>query len=151
MKTFIYLLWGLLSVSLAAAALGLFVLEPSLVRGFVLLLLAYYVFCFFQLIRTAFLPWGLLGPRRRCGYWICLLLLPLALWPMTLAYDIWKAGGYRVDTSGEGVRTSVLIFRQVLVWLQELVGYVGPMLVLVAMGLGMALLLLRLSRSQVVR
>ena len=34
---------------------------------------------------------------------------------------------------------------------EELVGYLGPMLVLVAAGVGMALLLLRLSRGQVVR
>ncbi|WP_423836925.1 hypothetical protein [Stutzerimonas xanthomarina] len=44
-----------------------------------------------------------------------------------------------------------MIVRPLLAWLQELVGYLGPMLVLVAAGVGMALLLLRLSRGQVVR
>ena len=122
---------------------------PSWINALALLLPTYYSVCFFQLIRAAFRPWGLLGPRRRSGFWVCLLLLPLSLWPLRSAYEIWQAGAYRLRDNGEVA--SLMIVRPLLAWLQELVGYLGPMLVLVAAGVGMALLLLRLSRGQVVR
>jgi hypothetical protein len=80
---------------------------------------------------------------------VCLLLLPLSFWPLRSAYEIWQAGAYRLRDNGEVA--SLMIVRPLLAWLQELVGYLGPMLVLVAAGVGMALLLLRLSRGQVVR
>ena len=41
---------------------------PSLSNGCYLLLVGYYAFCFLQLIRAFFRPWGLLGPRRRTGW-----------------------------------------------------------------------------------
>lgn len=151
MKTFFFLAWGLLSLSLAGAVVRELWLDPSWGSAFALLLLAYYIFCFFQLIRAAYRPWGLLGPRRRSGYWVCLVLLPLTFLPLRAAYEIWDTGMYRLDADSQETRLSLLLFRQLLVWLQELVGYLGPMLVLLAVGLGMALLLLRLSRDQVSR
>ncbi|WP_417792068.1 hypothetical protein [Stutzerimonas xanthomarina] len=149
MKRFFVLLWALLSLTLTGAAGYELWLDPSWGKVFAALLIAYCSVCFFQLIRAAFRPWGLLGPRRRSGFWVCLLLLPLSLWPLRSAYEIWQAGVYRLRDDGEV--TSLVIVRQLLAWLQELVGYLGPTLVLVAAGVGMALLLLRLSRGQVVR
>ncbi|AHL77262.1 hypothetical protein CH92_20130 [Stutzerimonas stutzeri] len=149
MKLFFLLVWGLLSLSLNGAVVRELWLAPSWGSAFGLLLIAYYSVCFFQLIRAAYRPWGLLGPRRRSGYWVCLVLLPLALWPLRSAYDIWQAGAYRLDAAEP--RLSLMVFRQLLIWLQELVGYLGPILVLVAAGVGVALLLLRLLRGQVVR
>jgi hypothetical protein len=151
MKTVFLLLWGLISLLLAGAALRELWVEPSLAGSFAFLLILYCSFCFFQLIRAAYRPWGLLGPRRTAGYWVCLLMVPLALFPLRMAHDIWEAGAYRLDVNAQESRLSLLVFRQLLAWLQDLVGYIGPMLVLVLIGLGMALLLLRLSRGQVVR
>lgn len=113
MKTFFLLLWGALSLTISTAALRALWLEPSPASGFALLLVVYYIVCFFQLIRAAYLPWGLLGAYRRAGYWLCLILL--------------------------------------LGWLQDALGYLGPLLVLCAVGIGLALMLLRLLRGQVAR
>lgn len=151
MKTFFLLLWGLLSVSLVSIVLRQLWLEPTPGSAFALLLIGYYSLCIFQLIRTAYRPWGLLGPRRRSGYWLCLVLLPLTLLPLNAAYEIWVNGGYRADADAQDARLGLFIFRQLLMWLQGLVGYLGPILVLVTIALGLAALLLRLSRSQVVR
>ncbi|HAB62687.1 hypothetical protein ACQKIK_09490 [Pseudomonas sp. NPDC047961] len=151
MKIFFLLVWGLVSLSLTGVMVRELWIAPSWSGAFVLLLIAYYSFCFFQLIRAAYRPWGLLGPRRRSGYWVCLVLLPLTLLPLRFAYDIWLAGAYRLDADAAGPSLNLLIVRQLLAWLQELVGYLGPTLVLIAAGVGMALLLLRLSRGQVVR
>lgn len=150
MKICFLLVWGLLSLVLTGAVVRELWLDPSWGSAFALLLIVYCSVCFFQLIRAAYRPWGLLGPRRRSGYWACLMMLPLTLLPLRAAYDIWQAGAYRLDDV-EKPRLSLMVFHQLLVWLQELVGYLGPMLVLVAAGVGMALLLLRLSRGQVVR
>lgn len=149
MKRFFLLVWALLSLGLAGAAGHELWREPSRNNALVLLLIAYYSVCFFQLIRAGFRPWGLLGPWRRSGFWVCLLLLPFCFWPLRLAYEIWQAGAYRLRTEGEV--NSLMILRQLLAWLQELVGYLGPMLALIAAGVGVAVLLLRLSRGQVVR
>lgn len=151
MKIFFLLVWGLLSLSLAGAALYGLWAEPSWGGALALLAIAYYIFCFFQLIRAAYRPWGLLGPRRRSGYWLCLLLLPMALLPLSAAYDVWEQGAYRQEAADRDGRLSLMIIRQLLLWLQEVVGYLGPMLVLVMTGLGMALLLLHLLRGQIVR
>lgn len=151
MKIFFFLLWGLLSMSLGGIVLHRLWLEPTVDSAFALFLIGYYSLCFFQLIRAAYRPWRLFGPRRRSGYWLCLVLLPLALLPLSAAYEVWEEGGYRVDVNAQSTRLGLLVFRQLLIWLQDLVGYLGPMLVLVAVGLGLAALLLRLSRDQVVR
>lgn len=58
MRTFFLLLWGVLSLTISTAALRTLWLEPSVGSGFALLLVVYYVVCFFQLIRAAYLPWG---------------------------------------------------------------------------------------------
>lgn len=150
MKKFFFASWGALSLLLAGAAISAFWLAPSLARGFFLLLVGYYAFCFFHLIRAAFQPWGLLGPHRRAGYWICLMLLPLPLLPLQTAYEVWARGAYVVDPDAF-VGLGDFFVRQLLVWLQELVGHLGPLMVLLAIGLGMPLLLLRLLRSQVAR
>lgn len=149
MKSFFLFAWALLTLALAGAAGRELWLDLSWRNAFAVLLINYYSFCCFQLIRTAYRPWGLLGPRRRSGYWVCLLLLPFCFWPLRAAYEIWLAGAYGLRDDGDEAR--LMIVRPLLVWLQELVGYLGPMLVLVAAGVGMALLLLRLSRGQVVR
>lgn len=151
MKSFFLIVWALLSLALTGAVGRELWLAPSWTNMFALLLIAYYCVCFFQLIRAAYRPWGLLGPRRRSGYWVCLVLLPLCFWPLRSAYEIWRAGAYRLGADVAEHRLNLMIVRQLLAWLQELVGYLGPMLVLVVIGVGMALLLLRLSRGQVVR
>ncbi len=151
MKSFFFMLWALLGLPLAGAALRELWLDPSLASAFALLVVAYYLLCCFQLIRAAYRPWSLLGPRRGSGYWLCLAMLPLALVPLSAAYDIWRAGAYRLESESGQAHLGLALFRQLLVWLQEGVGYLGPLLVLVISGIGMALLLLRLSRGQVVR
>jgi hypothetical protein len=149
MKSFFLIVWAVLSLTATGFVARELWFAPSWINALALLLPTYYSVCFFQLIRAAFRPWGLLGPRRRSGFWVCLLLLPLSFWPLRSAYEIWQAGAYRLRDNGEVA--SLMIVRPLLAWLQELVGYLGPMLVLVAAGVGMALLLLRLSRGQVVR
>lgn len=149
MKKLFFATWALLSLLLMGATLRAVWIAPSLANGFFLLLVGYYAICFFQLIRAAYQPWGLLGPRRRTGYWICLVLIPLTLLPLKAAYEIWEQGAYVTDPDADGRRFGVLV--RLLVWLQELVGHLGPLLVLATFGLGMALLLLRTLRSQVVR
>ncbi|MCW3147533.1 hypothetical protein N8H22_02800 [Stutzerimonas stutzeri] len=151
MKRIIFVIWGVLSLLLGAAALLELLQAPSLARGLALLLVVYCSFCVLQFLRTAYQPWGLLGPRRRCGYWLCLLLLPLTLLPLHSAFEIWQQGAYIANPAAPGWRFSVAFGRQLLVWLQELIGYVGPLLVLLAIGVGTAVLLLRLLRTQVVR
>lgn len=146
MRTFFLLLWGVLSLTISTAALRELWLAPSLRSGFVLLLVVYYIFCFFQLIRAAYLPWGLLGAYRRSGYWLCLILLPLTLIPLHAAYRIWQQGGY-VPAQG----SQLVAWHQLLGWLQDALGYLGPLLVLCALGFGLALMLLRLLRGQVAR
>ncbi|MGE4406183.1 hypothetical protein [Pseudomonas sp.] len=150
MKSIFFAIWALLSLLLGGAAILAALAKPSLGSGFVVLLISYCSFCLFQLIRAFYQPWGLLGPRRRTGYWLCLLLLPLALLPLQAAYEIWQQGAYVVE-EGERMRFGIAVVRQGLVWLQELVGHLGPMLVLLALGVAIAVGLLRLLKTQVVR
>jgi hypothetical protein len=147
MKRLFLVIWALLSLALTAAALSELWLDPSLASGFVALLVGYYIFCFFRLIRAAFLPWGLLGSYRRSGYWLCLILLPLTLVPLHAAYQVWEQGGY---VAVEASRRAVWL-HDLLGWLQDALGYLGPLLALCALGIGAALMLLRLLRGQVVR
>ncbi len=124
MRTFFLLLWGALSLFISTAALRELWLAPSVASGFALLLVVYYIVCFFQLI-----------------------LLPLTLIPLYAAYQIWEQGGYvAVEAS---LHTEWL--HLLLGWLQDALGYLGPLLVLGALGVGMALMLLRLLRGQVAR
>lgn len=146
MKKLFLVIWALLSVSLTAAALRELWLDPSVANGFFLLLVGYYIVCFFCLIRAAFLPWGLLGAYRRSGYWLCLILLPLTLIPLHAAFKVWQQGGYVAAEASRRVWV-----HQLLGWLQDALGYLGPLLALCALGLGAALMLLRLLRGQVVR
>ncbi|MCQ4294414.1 hypothetical protein NAU58_02370 [Pseudomonas stutzeri] len=147
MRTFFLLLWGMLSLMISTAALRELWLAPSAASGFALLLVVYYIVCFFQLIRAAYLPWGLMGAYRRSGYWLCLILLPLTLIPLHAAYQIWEQGGY---VAVEMSRRAEWL-HQLLGWLQDALGYLGPLLVLCALGVGLALMLLRLLRGQVAR
>lgn len=150
MKKLFFVTWGVFSLLLAGVAIHSVWLRPSLASGVFLLLVGYYAFCFFELIRAAFQPWGLLGPRRRCGYWVCLILLPLALVPLKSAYQVWERGAYVIGPDASvGLGDSFIL--KLLVWLQELLGYIGPLMALLAIGLGVALVLLRLLRSQVAR
>lgn len=147
MKNFFLTIWALLSLLLTGAVLCELWSEPSFGSAFALLLAGYYNFCFFKLILAVYLPWGLLGPYRRAGYWLCLILLPLALIPLHAAYEVWERGAYvAVETSR---RTALL--QHLLGWLQEVLGYLGPLLALCAFGLGMAVALLRLLRGQIAR
>ncbi len=150
MKTFFFVVWALLSLLVVGLALVVAWARPGLVSGFQVLLASYYALCFFQLIRACYQPWGLLGPRRRGGYWLCLILLPLSLLPLQAAYEIWEQGAYVVADDGH-VRFSLALARQGLIGLQELVGHAGPMLVMLAFGVAMMVGLVRLLKSQVVR
>ncbi|MEK0361340.1 hypothetical protein [Pseudomonas sp. CBC3] len=147
MKTFFFLVWGLLSLLLTAAVLRQLWLDPSLASILMLLLVGYYIFCFFQLIRAAYLPWGLLGSYRRSGYWLCLMLQPLTLIPLHAAYKVWVQGGYVAVEASR--RTAWL--HNLLGWLQDALGYLGPLLTLCALGVGLAVALLRLLRTQDLR
>lgn len=140
MQKLFYLLWALCSLGLGGLAVTNLWLRPGAPSLFALALVIYYAFCFFGLIRAAFLPWGLLGRHRRSGYWLCLLLLPLALVPLQVAYRVWQAEGYlAVDPLHRAA------------WLQGALGYLGPLLLLGSLGLGMAAVLLRALRGQVAR
>lgn len=146
MKRLCLAIWAALSLLLGGVAAQALWEEPGLENGFYLLLVAYYVFCCLQLILAFFRPWGLLGPQRRTGYWLCLILLPLALLPLSTAYEIWQQGAYRAE-AGE----SSFLGDGVLVWLQEALGYAGPMLLLMAISLAVAISLLRLLKTQTTR
>lgn len=147
MKKLFLVIWAVLSVSFTALALGELWLDPSLASGLVLLLVGYYSYCFFCLIRAAYLPWGLLGAHRRSGYWLCLILLPLTLLPLHAAYEVWEQRSY---VAVEASRRSDWV-HHLLGWLQDALGYLGPLLALCALGIGAALMLLRLLRDQVAR
>lgn len=147
MKRFFLVIWGLLSLSLLGAVLRELWIDPSVYGTFGLLLAAYYSFCFLKLILAAYLPWGLLGAYRRAGYWLCLILLPLTLIPLHAAYEVWERGAYVAAQTSR--RTAVL--QHLLGWLQDALGYLGPLLALCALGIGMAVMLLRLLRGQVAR
>jgi len=150
MKIFFYAVWVLVSVLLGGLVVFSVWTKPGWGSGLLLVLVGYYAFCFFQLIRACYQPWGLLGPRRRGGYWFCLILLPLALLPLQAAYEVWEQGAYVVAGDGR-VRLSLALVREGLLGLQELVGHAGPMLVMLAFGMAMMVGLLRLLKSQVVR
>ena len=47
--------------------------------------------------------------------------------------------------------SQLVAWHQLLGWLQDALGYLGPLLVLCALGFGLALMLLRLLRGQVAR
>lgn len=150
MKHLFFALWALLTMLLGGMALYTLLHQPSLNATADTLLVVYASFCLLQLIRAYFRPWGLLGPRRRSGYWLCLLLMPLALLPLQAAYQIWQQGAYVVEEDAR-VRFGIGVLRQLLVWLQELVGHLGPMLLLLLLGTLIAVLLWRMLRTQVVR
>lgn len=145
MQKLFYLLWALCSLGLGGLAVTNLWLRPGAPSLFALALVIYYAFCFFGLIRAAFLPWGLLGRHRRSGYWLCLLLLPLALVPLLVAYRVWQAEGYlAVDPLHRAAWLHPLL-------VQGALGYLGPLLLLGSLGLGMATVLLRALRGQVAR
>lgn len=146
MKRLCLAIWAALSLLLGGMAAQALWEAPSWSNGFYLLLVGYCAFCCLQLIRAFFRPWGLLGPRRRAGYWLCLLLLPVTVLPLRSAYQIWLQGAYRSD-SGE----SILLGEPVFVWLEGLLGYVGPMLLLLAISAAIAISLLRLLKTQITR
>jgi hypothetical protein len=148
MKKTFFILWALLSSFCVVGALIASWLEPSWMGAGLVLLAGYYSLCFFQFVRALCQPWGLLGPRRRAGYWFCLLLLPLALLPLHAAFEIWQQGGYSAERMGN---FGILIGTPLLAWLQDLMGYLGPMLLLASLGLVFAVGLLRLLKTQVVR
>jgi hypothetical protein len=150
MKNIFFAIWALLSLLLGGAVIVAALAKPGLGNGFFVLLTGYYSLCFFQLIRASYRPWGLLGPRRRSGYWLCLILLPLALLPLQAAYEVWKKGAYIVEDT-DRMRFGIAVVRQGLIWLQELVGHAGPMLVMLVFGLAITVSLVRLLKTQVVR
>lgn len=145
-KTFL-VSWALLSLLLIGLVLRELWVDPSFASVFALGMAGYYSFCFFKLILAAYMPWGLLGSYRRAGYWLYLILLPMTLIPLHSAYEVWVRGAYVAAQTSR--RTAVL--QQVLGWLQDAIGYLGPLLALGAFGLCMAVVLLRLLRGQVAR
>lgn len=150
MKNGLYAVWALLSLLALAVTVIAVWIKPGLESGFFVLLAGFYTFCFFQLIRACYQPWGLLGPRRRAGYWLCLIVLPLTLLPLQAAYEVWARGAYVVEDDGR-VRFTFALVRQGLLDLQEQVGHAGPMLVMLALSVGMMVVLVRLLKTQVVR
>lgn len=150
MKIIFYAVWALLSLLALGVTTIAAWMKPGWANGFLVLLAGFYAFCFFQLIRACYQPWGLLGPRRRVGYWLCLILLPLALLPLQAAYEVWEQGAYVVQDDGR-VRLTLALVRQGLLGLQEQFGHAGPMLVMLAFGVGMMVVLVRLLKTQVVR
>lgn len=147
MEKLFYALWAVSSLAFGGlAALALWQ-QPGLENLFALALVVYYAFCFFRLIGAVYLPWGLLGRHRRGGFWLCLILLPVALLPLHAGYAYWLGGGYPIAEAGAAAAWPQLL----LDWLQDGLGYLGPLLLLGASGVGMAILLLRLLRGQVVR
>lgn len=142
MKIVFLLIWAALSaLSLAGACLYLW-REPSVSSALVFSGVLYYAYCFLRLIFAAYRPWGLLGPSR-VGDWLCLLLLPLTLFPLHAAYAIWQAEHYSPEPHARRQRLSITLGQHALSWLQDLVGYLGPVLVLATFGAGMAILLVR--------
>jgi hypothetical protein len=145
MKIVFLIIWAALSLLLLAAS-GLYLWrQPSVTSALVFSGVLYYAYCFLRLILAAYRPWGVLGPGRG-GNWLCLLLLPLSLMPLHSAYQIWLAGGYTPEPQERRWRLSIELGQQALVGLQELVGYLGPVLLLSAAGLGMAAFLWSLRR-----
>lgn len=143
MKRVFLAICALLGLPLLLASSLHFWRDPSWSSAFVVVGVLYYIYCFLRLILAGYQPWGLLGPSR-VGEWLCLLLLPLTLLPLNAAYAIWQAEHYSPEPSMRRQRMTVTLGQHALSWLQELVGYMGPVLVLAAFGMGMAVLLLRL-------
>ena len=143
MKWVFLSIWALLSALMLLLSTLFLWREASVAGGLLLLGSLYYAYCFLRLIVEAYRPWGLLGSSRT-GEWVCLLLLPLALLPLHSAYRIWLAQGYTPEPQERRWRLSTELGQQVLVLLQDLLGYLGPVLLLGAIGLGIAALLLRL-------
>ena len=56
-----------------------------------------------------------------------------------------------VHEHGDADETDIEWLHLLLGWLQDALGYLGPLLVLCAVGIGLALMLLRLLRGQVAR
>lgn len=149
MKNIFYATWALLSLLVVGIAVFAAWAKPGWGSGFLVVLAGYYAFCFFQLIHACYRPWGLLGPRRRGGYWLCLIVLPLALLPLQAAYEVWERGAYVVEDDGR-VRLTLALVRQGLLGLQEQVGHAGPMLVMLVFAVMMIAGLVRLLKTQVV-
>ncbi|HSC83812.1 MAG TPA: hypothetical protein VLC30_09375, partial [Pseudomonas sp.] len=133
MKLIFLLIWAVLSLLLLAASALYLWREPSVSSALSLFGVLYYAYCFLRLIFAAYRPWGLLGPSR-VGDWLCLLLLPLTLLPLHTAYEIWQAEHYSPEPYTRRHRLSITLGQHALSWLQDLVGYPGPMLVLAVFG-----------------
>jgi hypothetical protein len=143
MKSFFLSIWALLSLPLGGL-LGLHAWrELSWGNVFALFLLLYCAFCSLRLILAAYRPWGSLG-RNRTGNWLCLLLLPLTLLPLHVAYRIWQQGIYIPGVHRGRHRITFELGQMGLSWLQDLVGFMGPVLALAALGILGASFLLNL-------
>lgn len=100
---------------------------------------AHILLCTWYLIRENYRSRSLLGGNNS-GFWLCLLLLPLNLMPLLTAYETWARGFY---VAGEGSGRSRWI-GALLELLQDRVGHWGPILLMLGVGIGGSLLLLRL-------
>lgn len=143
MKVVFLVIWAVLSVLVLLLSTLYLWSEPSASSAFVLACTLYYIYCFLRLILAAYQPWGQLA-HSRAGGWLCLLLLPLSLLPLHSAYQIYLAQNYTIEPYTRRKRLIADLGQHALSGLQDLVGYMGPMLVLGALGLAMATFLLRL-------
>lgn len=146
MKVVFLVIWAVLSVLLLLLSALYLWRESSATGACIFAGTLYYIYCFLRLILAAYQPWGLLAPSRTGG-WLCLLLLPLSLLPLHSAYQIWLAQNYTVEPYTRRKRLIADLGQHALSGLQDLVGYMGPVLVLGALGLCMATFLLRLYLS----
>lgn len=142
MKVVFLVIWAVLSVLVLLLSTLYLWSEPSASSAFVLACTLYYIYCFLRLILAAYQPWGQLA-HSLAADWLCLLLLPLSLLPLHSAYQIWLAHNYTVEPYRRR-RLLTELGQHILSGLQDLVGYMGPVLVLGALGVAMATFLLRL-------
>lgn len=142
MKVVFLVIWAALSALLLLLSTLYLLKEPSASSAFVFVGTLYYIYCFVRLILAAYQPLSTLAPSH-AGGWLCLLLLPLSLLPLHSAYQIWQAQHYSIETSGRE-RLLTELGQHILSGLQDLAGYMGPVLVLGVLGLAMATFLLRL-------
>lgn len=143
MKYVFLTIWAVLFLPLGCvASLGLW-RSPGSYQSYLLIAgVAYAAVCSFKLIQEGYRSRALFGSSN-VGFWLCLLLLPLCLLPLYGAYETWLQGIYVPSSSGRKTYLSSLL----LEGLQALVGHWGPIIVLLAFGLGMMFFLLGVIRQ----
>jgi len=143
MKYVFLTIWAVLFVPLGCLASLVWWRNPVSYEGYLFAAgVAYAAFCSFKLIQEGYRPKALFASSN-AGFWLCLLLLPLCLLPLYGAYETWLQGVYVPSSSGRRTYLSNLL----LEGLQALVGHWGPIIALLAFGLGMLFFLLGVIRQ----